>query len=450
MAIHRVLYRVLYPVLFMSRMEQRPIRHGRAAARAVVVGVTAGALSVAACTGSSVDGGGDRMTGGSDSTGLAASSRSGSTDTEGSDDDTEGVQAAVLRVDADPTTASGPAGDADSSATSVTSASTPTPTSVGAGSTTVTATNAAASGPSTATPGSAATTTGSTASPTTATTRASVATSSSRPTTTAAPSGGGHRSCRGPSGGRVTSIDFVAMAGGGSPVDELNRGSIDGRRTFLRTVFELASDRMRWGSDGVELTIDLADPAATDNRYRAELRETVIDQPIPVGTTQAYCMRFRVNELPDLYGPVKIFQRFNRDLDGPDIGVELTGANQFRDAVPNDLQVVAWDGRHRIGRRLDAVNTLLVVVHNHPTDGAYKVVLNGSTLRQRTGVDTVGAEAGGWSQFGLYPHGLYDDDGPNRQNQIDSGRTRVRFEYRDFTITHYPSGVADLRGFDVG
>ncbi len=218
----------------------------------------------------------------------------------------------------------------------------------------------------------------------------------------------------------------------------------------MRAVFELGSDRMQWGAEGVELTVDVADPAATNNRFRAELRETRIDEPIPAGTTQAYCMRFRVDELPDLYGPVLIFQRFNRDLDRPDIGVELTGANQFSNAVPNDIQVVSWDGRHRIGQRLAAVNTLMVVVYNHRTNGSYKVVLNGRTLKEGSGLNTIGADAGGWSQFGLYPHGLYTDDIPNRPEQIESGRTKLQFEYRDFTITDFANGGSDLSGFTVG
>lgn len=257
--------------------------------------------------------------------------------------------------------------------------------------------------------------------------------------------------CQLPAGGTTRLADFVALRQSGAPVDQLNQGRIDGVRTFVRAVFALDPDRMQWGERGVELAFDIGIDGPLDNRYRAELRETVIDQPIPVGTTQAYCMRFEVTELPDLYGPVTIFQRFNRDNDGPDIGIELTGANQFSDAVPNELQVVAFDGRHRIrGVELEAVNTLLVAVHNDGGQGAYRVVLNGRILRDVSGLDTVGSPDGGWAQFGLYPHGLYDNDGPNRQDQIDSGRTRVEIEYLDFALTDYVDGPVSLDDFTVG
>ncbi len=257
--------------------------------------------------------------------------------------------------------------------------------------------------------------------------------------------------CRVPAGGSTTVADFVALQASGAPVDQLNQGRVDGERTFVRAVFALDPARMRWGGAGVELAFDIGIPGPIDNRYRAELRETLIDQPIPAGTTQAYCMRFGVDELPDLYGPVTIFQRFNRDLDAPDIALELTGANQFSDAVPNEIQVVAFDGRHRIrGVQLAEVNTLLVVVYNDGDQGAYRVVLNGQVIREGSGLDTIGSPDGGWAQFGLYPHGLYDSDGPNRQDQIDSGRTRVQIEYLDFAITDYAVGSPDLDGFSVG
>lgn len=281
----------------------------------------------------------------------------------------------------------------------------------------------------------------------TTTSTTSAPTPTSRPSTTQVPTsdGSGFRACRVPSGGSTRSVDFSALRRSGAAVSQLNRSG-----SPLRTVFELGSDRMSWGSEGLQLRVDIGDPAATNNRYRAEMRESVIDQPIPAGSTQAYCMRFRVDELPDLYGPVHIFQRFNRNLDGPDIGVELTGANQFSNAVPNDIQVVAWDGRNRIGAQLATINTLMVVVHNHATNGSYKVILNERVLRERSGLNTVGAAAGGWSQFGIYPHGLYDDDGSNRQDQLDSGRTVIRFQYRDFALTDYASGSSDLSGFTVG
>lgn len=162
-------------------------------------------------------------------------------------------------------------------------------------------------------------------------------------------------------------------------------------------------------------------------------------------------MRFDVMELPDLYGPVMIFQRFNRDLDGPDISMALTGVSQFSDAVANDLQVVAFGSRNRIGDMLDGSNTLLVVVHNHATDGSYKVVLNGRVLDEKSGIDTIGSPDGGWVQFGLYPHGFYGTDRADRSkaDQIASSATDVRVEYFDFSLNDYQNGTADLSGFSV-
>ncbi len=266
---------------------------------------------------------------------------------------------------------------------------------------------------------------------------------------TVAPTHDPYAACLYQPGGVARTEDFRAANRAGGPVENYNIDRINGQRTFLRTVFSLDSDRMFWGDEGLGLAVDVDIDGPLDFRYRAEVRESIIDQPIPAGTTQAYCMRFRVDELPDLYGPITIFQRFYRPNDRPDISMEMTGANQFSNAVPNELQVVAWDGRHRIDdAHLAEYNTLLVVVYNHASQGAYKVVLNGRVLKEGSGLDTVGiASAGKWSQFGLYPHGLYRD--PNRQDQIDSGHTRVAIEYADFTLVDYASGSADLSRFEL-
>jgi protocatechuate 3,4-dioxygenase beta subunit len=258
-------------------------------------------------------------------------------------------------------------------------------------------------------------------------------------------------SCRYRDGGSIRTEDFAGEVAGGKPVTEYNLGWLNGERTFVRSVFSLGPDEMFAAPGGLGLAVDVGIDQPLDFTYRAELRETLIDQPIPAGSTQAYCMRFRVDELPDLYGPVTVFQRFNRDIDGPDIELELTGANQFSNATPNELQVVAWDGRHRItGVQLAEYNTVLVAVHNDGVQGAYKVVLNGTTIRQGSGLDTVGSPDGGWSQFGIYPHGLHDDSGTNRQDQIDSGFTRIAIDYADFTLVDYSTGSPDLSEFTVG
>ncbi|MEM7339789.1 MAG: hypothetical protein AAF467_14140 [Actinomycetota bacterium] len=361
----------------------------------------------------------------------------------GSDDD--------LRAVSEPATATvagSSAGDLDeveASSTSVTEPATTGATSTtGAPTTPSSITDTTATGPRTSETATETTTT--TTTETTTTETATTEPTTTEPTTasTEAPSTGGMASCRRPSGGVSSVMDFAARRQSGASVDEFNQGS-----GFLRTVFALDPARMSWGADGLELAVDVGIAGPLDNRYRAELRERTIDQPIASGTTQMYCMRFRVGELPDLYGPIEIFQRFDRAVDGPDLGVELTGANQFSDAVPGDIQVVAFDGRHRTGVQLASTNTLMVVIHNHPSSGSYKVVLNGRLLRERSGINTMGSPGGTWSQFGIYPHGLYDDDGPNRQDQIDSGRTVVRFEYVDYEIVDYGSGVSDLGGFTV-
>ncbi len=253
-----------------------------------------------------------------------------------------------------------------------------------------------------------------------------------------------YATCDHPSGGETDLIDFRALKASGFDVNGFNSPT----PLSIRTVFALDEDRMRWGEEGLELSFDVGIPGPLDYTYRAELRRAVIDQPIPVGTTQMYCMRFRVDELPDFYGPVTVFQRFNRDNDGPDLEVELTGINQFWDAVPNDIQVVAWDGvRHRSGMQLAEVNTLMVVVHNHQSNGAYKVVLNDTVLYQASGVDTRGSTDGSWPQFGLYPHGLHED--PNRQDQIDSGSTSAQLEYADYEVVHYVNGPSNLDPFTI-
>ena len=235
---------------------------------------------------------------------------------------------------------------------------------------------------------------------------------------------------------RTVQHEFVDLRGYDAP--SLNTGA-----DFIRTVFDLGPDRMLGTPDGVQLSFDVSAPGPYDYTFRSELRETDISSFPAPNSSQAYRMQFDLDELPDLYGPMTIFQRFNRDLDGPDIGVELTGANQFSNAVPNDLQVVAFGQRLRLGKMLRPKNDLLVVIHNHP-NGKYKVSLNGETLHQATGIDTLASTQGSWSQFGLYPHGLHDDQ--NRADQIASGFTRVSFVYSHFEKLSY-EGVVDLEAF---
>lgn len=231
---------------------------------------------------------------------------------------------------------------------------------------------------------------------------------------------------------------------------DYNVNTLNNATDWVQTVFELPPSRMEGGSAGVTLQFDVNDPGPYNYTYRSELREQNINVPIPGNTTQIYHMQFRVNELPDIYGPITIFQRFNRDNDGPDIEVELTGKNQFSNAIPNDLQVVAFsDGRQRLGKFLKPINDLMVIVYTHANNGAYKVSLNGETLAQGEGLNTSGSTAGTWSQFGLYPHGLHNSG--NRQDQKNSGNTQVSFTYLNYSKTEYENRInfADFNTVDL-
>lgn len=206
--------------------------------------------------------------------------------------------------------------------------------------------------------------------------------------------------------------------------------SLNTSQDWIRTVFDLGPDRMLGTPDGVRLEFDVADPGPFDYTFRSELRETNNSTYPRPGTTQVYRMRLDVLELPDLYGPVTIFQRFSVFNDGPDLEVELTGANQFSNAVPGDLQVVAFGNRLRLGKFLKAKNDLAVAIYND-ANGGYRVSLNGEVLHEAEGLDTRASTQGSWTQFGLYPHGLHDTQ--NRADQIASGSTRAAFLYQSYS-----------------
>lgn len=199
---------------------------------------------------------------------------------------------------------------------------------------------------------------------------------------------------------------------------------------------------MQSSATGVILKFDIiADQNENFNyEYRSELRETNNFDYYPNNyTTQMYTMRFRVDSLPELYGPMTIFQRFNVEQNGPDLEVELTGKNQFSNAVSSQIQVINSFTdpytRFRTNTVLqDGENELVVTVYTE-VNGGYKVSLNGDTLHQMENVDTTPSVEGTWSQFGLYPHGLHDAS--NRQDQIDSGNGLFVFTYSYFSkVTH--------------
>lgn len=243
-------------------------------------------------------------------------------------------------------------------------------------------------------------------------------------------------SCFQAQGQGTQSIDFRNY-----DVSQLNDAS-----DWIQTVFRLPASRMEGGEDGVRLSIDVNDPGPYNYTYRSELREQNINTYPQANTSQVYRMKFRVDELPDLYGPLTIFQRFNRDNDGPDIEVELTGKNQFSNAIPNDLQVVAFNRpRQRLGKFLKTVNDLMIVIYTS-ANGKYKVSLNGETLSQAEGINTLPATDGTWTQFGIYPHGLHNET--NRRDQQNSGNTSVSFTYESYSKTVYEYEV-NLEDFNT-
>ncbi len=307
----------------------------------------------------------------------------------------------------------------------------------------------------------ASTTTTSTTQPTTTTTEATTTT-----TTTVPPPMG--EPCLVENGGTADRVDFGAKALAGDPAEALN-GTGPDNDTYLRTVYALpVPEEMAYVTgaaagdpDGLRLRFDAADQPAegdwTNPQKRSEMRTAVIDVPPVEGSTVAYCMYFDVDH-PDLYGPATIFQTFSRELDRPSIGIELTGLNQFHDAVANEIQVVAVDGRHRIsGALLDqnGPNALQVVVYYGPGNtGAYQVSLNGAVLRATNGVAMMSDE-GIWWQFGLYLHGLGQDpatdDKHRRRDQLASGQTAFESTYRMVErVVYQPgqrSGGGDLSQF---
>ena len=230
--------------------------------------------------------------------------------------------------------------------------------------------------------------------------------------------------------------DFI-----GYDINRLNQGA-----DFLKSVYYLPSDRMTAVPEGVKLGVDVM-RGPFDHTFRAELREENINTYPAPRTSQVYHVQFEIDQLPDLHGPMIIFQRFNRDLDAPDIAIELTGAHQFRDGVPNEIQVVAFGSRMRMGRFLKPKNDLLIVIYNEGNGlGKYKVSLNGETLVERTGIRTLASTNGSWTQFGLYPHGMKDD--VNRNNQINSGYTQFSFIFYNYEKQSI-NGEVDLNEYST-
>ena len=163
--------------------------------------------------------------------------------------------------------------------------------------------------------------------------------------------------------------------------------------------------------------------------FRSEYRELDITTYPARGTTQRYVVNFSVVDMPEIHAPLTIFQRFNRNGDGPDLNVELTGVHQFSNAISGDIQIIAWDGRIRTGKFLADRNDLVVEVYNHESLGRYRVTLNGELVHEMENLNTMPSTQGTWWQFGLYWHGI--QDATLRTYQNASGNTRVAI------VAHY-------------
>lgn len=139
---------------------------------------------------------------------------------------------------------------------------------------------------------------------------------------------------------------------------------------------------------------------------RAELRESPLGQ-VTYGHTQIYEFEFEVDDLPQLSGPVTIFQRFNKGKDGPDLDVELKGDSQWPSEkdLENGSVVIKAFGQDwvKTGQVLGSYNHLVVAVYSH-ADGYFKVSLNGHTLAEGP-ANTTPDETYSGPQFGVYNHG---------------------------------------------
>ncbi len=250
----------------------------------------------------------------------------------------------------------------------------------------------------------------------------------------------------------------MAMAAAGKNAADLNGSN----ETPFRTVYALpVPEEMAYVNDGLRLRFDVADQPSsgtwTNDQSRSEMRTSTIDVPPVEGSTVAYCMYFDADH-SDLYGPATIFQAFSRELDGPALNIELTGLNQFSNAVANEIQVVAYGQRHRISGaqlRTNGSNALQVVIHyGSGSSGSYQASLNGRKLHGATGLHTM-SEQGVWWQYGLYLHGLKSDpatdDRHRRRDQLASGETFFESTYRLVErVVYLPgerSGGSDLSGF---
>jgi hypothetical protein len=139
---------------------------------------------------------------------------------------------------------------------------------------------------------------------------------------------------------------------------------------------------------------------------RAELRESPLGQ-VTYGHTQIYEFEFEVDDLPQLSGPVTIFQRFNKGKNGPDLDIELKGDSQWPSdrSLDNGSVLIRAFGQDwvKTGHLLGSFNHLVVAIYSH-ADGYFKVSLNGHTLAEGP-ADTTPDDTYSGPQFGIYNHG---------------------------------------------
>ncbi|MCB1198206.1 MAG: heparin lyase I family protein, partial [Deltaproteobacteria bacterium] len=228
---------------------------------------------------------------------------------------------------------------------------------------------------------------------------------------------------------------------------------------LLRSVFNFITGpgEMTSVSGGVLLSYDTNQGNTSlplDYTYRAEVREVAayLNKAYPAdGSSFVYRVQFTQN-FPDLYGPVTVFQQFDPDLKNgagaPALGIEMTGVNQFSNAVPNEIQVPAYGTRHRIQGAFfhnkakqgsNGKNEMVIYIH-FDVSGEYAVWVNGQKLIHQTGIDTRASRNGTWAQTGIYPHGFKTD--PNYSDQIAlSSSTLLQATYHLYEKYYYSSAV---------
>ncbi len=228
--------------------------------------------------------------------------------------------------------------------------------------------------------------------------------------------------------------------------------SLNQSQYYMRPVFSDYPQKYEVTNNGLLLKHDASQPFPESNRIkdRAELREKNNTTFPENGTTQIYQVQFKKIELPTrLFGKVHFFQRFNKDVGsngGPDCGLALTGAYQWSgNAVEKSVYVHCFDQYYQFNDVfLKEQNDLVVAIYTHPSNGRYKVSLNGRVLTEKNNVDTSASTDGTWIQTGIYPSGLtemkYDD---HRQEQVSSGEYRIKFELI-YTAKFYYNSLIDF------